>query len=85
VALALGTALGDIDLIRRALFIGVSGMAVAILISCGWGYFADVDPTIAEIARRTHVGMGDVVLALASGGAAVLSLTTGTSMALVGV
>lgn len=38
-----------------------------------------------EIVSRTHVGMGDVVLALAAGAAGALSITTGASSALIGV
>jgi uncharacterized membrane protein len=39
----------------------------------------------AEILSRTYVGLDDVVLALASGAAAALSLTSGVASALVGV
>lgn len=49
------------------------------------GVFSPVALASAEILERTQVGFGGIVLALASGAAAVLSLTTGLSSALVGV
>ena len=44
-----------------------------------------MDPTVGEIAGRTEVGPGDVVLALASGAAGALAFTTGAPASLVGV
>ena len=49
------------------------------------GMIWPVDLASKEILTRTDVGMAGVVLALASGAAAALSLTTGLSATLVGV
>ena len=49
------------------------------------GAMWQIDIGSEEILARTDVGMDSVVLALASGAAAVLSLTIGLSSALVGV
>jgi uncharacterized membrane protein len=43
------------------------------------------DPSTPEIASRTQVGFADVVLALASGVAGTLALTTGLPSSLIGV
>ena len=84
-AFALGTALGDTDLMGRAaktgLFGFVIGFGTAFLIT----FFIPVDLTSQELLDRTTIGPAIVVLALASGAAAALSLTTGLSSALVGV
>jgi hypothetical protein len=50
------------------------------------GLAGSVDPTAsAGLAPRTEVGLASIALALASGGAAVLSLTGNVPIALVGV
>ncbi|MBN2055367.1 TIGR00341 family protein [bacterium] len=85
VALAFGATLGDLKMIKRAAVTAVAGMMVAYAVSCGWGLFTSVDPSALEVARRTRIDLPDIVLALAAGGAGVLSITTGASTALVGV
>lgn len=55
------------------------------LISVGLGAFFPVDDPGPEMMNRTHAGMSSATLALASGAAAALSLTTGLSSVLVGV
>lgn len=84
-ALALGTALGDTDLIRRALKTGVAGIALAIALSSAIGAIWPVHVISRQLLARTDVGIDSVALALASGAAAVLSLTSGLSSVLVGV
>lgn len=84
-AFGLGTALGDLALMRKsALTAGVGiGLAagLAALIGLCWRFEA---PGV-ELAARSEVGLESVALALAAGAAAVLSLTTGLSSVLVGV
>lgn len=84
-ALALGTALGDIALMKQSLLTNFAGMAIALVMSMGIGIVMPVDLNSAELLARTDVGMDSVALALASGAAATLSLTTGLSSVLVGV
>ena len=59
------------------------------MISISFGYLissiSDLNYQSKEILSRTNIGIGDIVLALASGAAAALSMTTGISAALVGV
>lgn len=84
-AFALGTSLGDIALMRKAVGTIVVGIALAVglsaLISIAWPF----EITSPELIARTVVGLDSVALALASGAAAALSLTTGLSSVLVGV
>lgn len=85
VALALGTTLGDVSLLRRALLTVMAGIASAMALSVIIGLLAHVDPALPEVASRTQVRLGDAALALASGCAGALAFTTGVSATLVGV
>jgi uncharacterized hydrophobic protein (TIGR00341 family) len=85
VALSLATTLGDLSLGRQALKTIVSGIMIALVLSVSLGIALPVDPTIPEIASRTQVGFGDVVLALASGIAGSLAFTAGLPSTLIGV
>lgn len=84
-ALSLGTALGDVGLVHRAVKVLCAGvllaLAVALCISLIWPY----EPNSQELLARTQVGLGSVVLALVSGAAGALSLMSGLSGTLVGV
>ncbi|MGE0683762.1 MAG: TIGR00341 family protein [Candidatus Binatia bacterium] len=85
VALSLATTLGDTDLALRALKAGVVGVLTAFVFSLLAGFAFHVNPQAQEIASRTTVSLGDVVLALASGVAGALSFTTGVPTSLIGV
>ena len=84
-ALALGTALGDGDLVGRALRTSLLGLATALAASIAIGFAWPPGTGSTELMARTDVGLDSLALALASGAAAVLSLTTGVSTVLVGV
>lgn len=85
VALALGTTLGDLTLLRHALLTALAGIAAALALSVAIGFLTQVDPALSEVASRTQVRLGDVALALASGCAGALAFTTGVSASLIGV
>jgi uncharacterized hydrophobic protein (TIGR00341 family) len=85
IALALGAALGDSELMWRALRTAVAGLGLAFALSFAIGYLWLGPLASNELLARTDVGVDGVALALASGAAAVLSLTTGLSSVLVGV
>jgi uncharacterized hydrophobic protein (TIGR00341 family) len=85
VALSLATTLGDRVLASTSLKANMAGILTTIVISVLLGFIFKVNPDIPEIASRTNVGIGDVVLALASGTAGVLAFTTGVSATLIGV
>ena len=84
-ALVLGTALGDLALLRRASLTALAGIGTTIALSILIGILVQVDPALTEIASRTRVAPGDIVLALASGCAGALAFTTGVSAILIGV
>ena len=84
-AFGLGTALGDISLMRKSAVTTIAGNVLAIIMSVGIALIWPFDILSPEIASRTIVGLDSVTLALASGAAAALSLTTGLSSVLVGV
>ncbi|WP_321395395.1 TIGR00341 family protein [Emcibacter sp.] len=84
-ALALSTALGDLDLMGRSIRTMVTGFAIALGLSICLGYFWTGDLDSQELLSRTNVGFDSIALALVSGAAAVLSLASGISSVLVGV
>lgn len=84
-ALGLGTALGDTALMLKAARTNGIGIGLAFLLSLAIGLVWPVDIRSHELIARTNVGMDSIALALASGAAAVLSITTGLSSVLVGV
>jgi len=85
IALAFSTSLGDTSLMWSALKTSFAGLGLAMVLSYVAGMLLQIEPLGSEILARTDVGVSGVVLALASGAAAVLSLATGISSALVGV
>ena len=84
-ALALGTSLGDGPLIWKALQSNLAGLSVAVALSFVIGLVTPLPLDSPELLARTNVGLDSVALALASGAAAVLSITTGLPSVLVGV
>jgi len=84
-ALSFGTALGDVKLMKTSVVTNVTGLLLTIALSVGVGVLWSPDSYSVELLTRTHAGLDSVALALASGAAAALSLTTGLSSVLVGV
>jgi uncharacterized hydrophobic protein (TIGR00341 family) len=84
-AFALGTALGDARLMRESALSLLAGLLLAVALSVALGLLWPYEAESREIMMRTHVGIDSVALALASGAAAALSLTSGLSSVLVGV
>jgi uncharacterized hydrophobic protein (TIGR00341 family) len=85
VALSFATTVGDGALGRNALLTNFAGILTAFAVSLLFGFFLAIDPGIREIAARTVVSYGDIALALASGVAAALSITSGVPSVLIGV
>lgn len=84
-ALALGTTLGDLSMIQRAVTTNFLGITLTIIFSTIVGALIHIDPFIVEQASNMRVGMGNIAVALASGSAGALAFTTGISSMLVGV
>ncbi|MGB1257174.1 MAG: TIGR00341 family protein, partial [Thiolinea sp.] len=78
-ALSLGTALGDVSLMRKSALTLLVGIGLAVLMSAVLGAWWPNELNSPELLARTHAGWSAVALALASGAAAALSLTTGLS------
>ena len=85
VALALSTALGDMELLRNSLKTTITGFLTAMSLSVVIGLLFVVDPASPAIASRTSLGISDFILALASGCAGTFAFTSGVSGALIGV
>lgn len=86
-ALAFGAALGNKELIIKAIKTNAIGLTFTLIITILASFLVTEQEVLAstEMMNRTNVGFASIILALASGAAAVLSLTTGVSSALVGV
>lgn len=85
IAQAMATTLGDFDLARLAVRTNLTGLSLALLLSISLGLLLTVSPYGPEIAARTNIGLGDIAVALASGGAGALAFTAGAPTVLVGV
>jgi uncharacterized hydrophobic protein (TIGR00341 family) len=85
IALALGTSLGDLDMIKRAIRSNFVGVFLALLIAVVFGLFLSSDVSTAEIDSRTVVDLGDLLLALAAGAAGAIAFTSGAPQVVVGV
>lgn len=86
-ALAFSTALGDVALARKSLKTNIIGFITCYSLAFAIGYFWQSNLNISshELDIRTTVSYDSVVLAIASGTVAVLSLTSGISSVMVGV
>ncbi len=86
-ALSFGITLGDKNMVKQALKANAIGFGLTLGLSLAMGFITPPENFITshEFLQRTDVGFGGIILALASGAAAVLSLTSGVSSTMVGV
>ncbi|MEQ8663822.1 MAG: TIGR00341 family protein [Gammaproteobacteria bacterium] len=84
-ALSLGTALGDAALMKEAAQTLGIGIALAVGLSALFGLWWPTALDSPELLARANATLDSIVLALAAGAAAALSLTSGLSAVLVGV
>jgi uncharacterized hydrophobic protein (TIGR00341 family) len=61
VALSLATTLGDLDLAKSALKTNLLGILIALVLSILIGLILPIDPSLREIASRTHVGSMNII------------------------
>ena len=85
VAMSLATTLGDLKLLRHALFTNVVGVTLALIVSLIVGITLSIDPTVPAIASRTQFNIADLALALAAGSAGTFAFTRGLAGAVIGV
>jgi len=84
-AFGLGTALGDLSLMKNSLKTLFAGVLLAVTISVFLGIVWPFPVTSPELLSRTDAGLDSIALAFASGAAAALSMSTGLPSVLVGV
>jgi uncharacterized hydrophobic protein (TIGR00341 family) len=84
-AMSFGAALGDKTLMMKSIRTNVIGLSLTLAISFVVGILMKDTAPGYELLNRTEVGFETVMLSLAAGAAAVLSLTTGISSTMVGV
>lgn len=84
-AFSLGAALGDFKLLLRAGRNAIAGLSLGFATAAVIGIAFGANLESHELISRTVAGLDSVVLALAAGVAAALSIVTGISSALVGV
>ena len=84
-AFSFATALGDLSLMWRATKTAFVGLGLGFGLAAASTLFMPVNLESLELISRTIIGPEVIILALASGAAAALSMSTGLSSALVGV
>jgi uncharacterized hydrophobic protein (TIGR00341 family) len=84
-ALAFATAVGDVQMIFKSILTNLAGVSMTLAYSIGIGFIFAENLGSDELMSRTVVDLDSIVVAMASGAAAALSLTTGLSATLVGV
>jgi len=85
VAFAFATAIGDHSLMLSSAKSSVLGVALSVAIAAVLALLIPPNIDSAELLARSSLHYNEIVLALASGAAAALSVTTGLPAALVGV
>ncbi len=84
-AISFAAALGDFSLLARSARNAFSGLILGVGVSALIGFFLSLNYESNELMSRTVAGLDSIVLALAAGAAAALSIVAGVSAALVGV
>lgn len=82
---AMGAALGELALLRRGILTLLAGIGIALAVSLLLALVLPPNWESRELMSRAEVRLDGLALAMAAGGAAALSMTRGTSSALVGV
>ena len=85
VAMSLATTLGDLKLLRKALWTNLVGVTIAVVLSIGIGWMFSVNTEIPAIAARTQLSLSDLILALAAGSAGTFAFSRSQSGSVIGV
>jgi uncharacterized hydrophobic protein (TIGR00341 family) len=85
VAFAFATAIGDHSLMLSATKSSIFGIVLSVAVAAAMAFLIPPNLESHELLAQTSLGYSAIVLALASGAAAALSVTTGLSATLVGV
>ena len=82
IALAFGTVLGDVSLVRKSAITGAFATTIALVIAFGWGMFYSIP--LSNIPD-SGISLSDIILAFVSGAAGAVTILRGGSSSLVGV
>ena len=85
VAMSFSATIGDIKLGLKAIKATLAGFVIAWIVAVLIGRIIAFNPDVQEIATRTDMNEGDIVLALVAGSAGALAFTSGVSASLIGV
>jgi uncharacterized hydrophobic protein (TIGR00341 family) len=85
VGLSLAATLGDAKLSREALKTLAVGVAACLALSAGVGLALGVPEMTHELAVRSMTSYSDIILAMVSGAAGIVTVTLGVPTSLVGV
>lgn len=85
VGLALATTLGDVKLTRESLKTLAVGVAVCLAVAVASGLVLGIPDMTHELEVRSVTSYSDIVLAIVSGAAGIISVTLGVPTSLVGV
>ncbi|WFS61879.1 TIGR00341 family protein [Pseudodesulfovibrio thermohalotolerans] len=85
VGLALAATLGDARLSRESLKTLAVGVFLCLALSASAGLFLGVPELTPELAARSVTSYSDIILAMVSGAAGIISVTLGVPTSLVGV
>jgi len=85
VGLSLATTLGDAKLTRESLKTLAVGVALCLALSAGAGLIMGVPEMTHELSVRSVTSYSDIILAMVSGAAGIITVTLGVPTSLVGV
>ncbi len=85
IAMAFGSTLGDRELVLRGAATNAAGIILSVICAAAVALAFPTDSVTSEFLTRTQLSYDGIILALASGAAGALSLTTRLPSTLVGV
>ncbi|WP_319583545.1 TIGR00341 family protein [uncultured Pseudodesulfovibrio sp.] len=85
VGLSLATTLGDMKLARSSLLTLAVGVLLCFVLSAGVGLILGIPEMTHELSVRSMTSYSDIILAMVSGAAGIITVTLGVPTSLVGV
>lgn len=85
VGLSLATTLGDKKLALESSRTLAVGIGITLIVSVAFGLFFDLPDHSAQLIERSMISYSDIILAIISGAAGIISFTMGVPTSLVGV
>lgn len=85
IAFSLGVVLGDKNLVSKSILTMLAGVVLALVISLVLGLLYPSNSVVKSLQDTLRLNYSNIIIALASGAAAVFAFTSGASFALIGV